>query len=72
MKELLHDDDIRAEGRTEELVELVCRKLRKGKEAEAIAEDLAEDLHNIIRICEIASNYCPEYDSKKVYEALNI
>lgn len=72
MKELLHDDDIRAEGRTEKLVELVCRKLRKGKEAEAIAEDLEEDLHNIIRICEIASNYSPEYDSKKVYEALNI
>lgn len=60
----------REEGRKEAVIELVCRKLRKGKAAEDIAEDLEEDVETIRQICQAASAYAPEYDSYKVYEAV--
>lgn len=56
------------QGQLKKLVDMVCRKLRKGKLAEVIAEDLEEDLENILPICESASEYAPDYDSNKVYE----
>ncbi|MBR1853676.1 MAG: hypothetical protein IJ794_11155 [Lachnospiraceae bacterium] len=34
----------RAEGKVEKLVSLVCRKLRKGKSVEVIADELEEDM----------------------------
>ncbi|MGN0402497.1 MAG: hypothetical protein ACI4HQ_09620 [Acetatifactor sp.] len=56
------------EGQLKKLVEQICRKLRKGKSAEVIAEELEEDLENILPICESTSVYAPDYDSNKVYE----
>ena len=58
------------EGRQEALIDLVCRKLRKGKSEETIAEELEEELESIVQICEIASSYAPEYDSHQIYEAM--
>lgn len=60
----------REEGQLEKLVDLICRKLRKGKTAEIIAEELEEDIENILPICKIASNYAPDYDSKQIFDVL--
>ncbi len=64
-------DEGRAEGRVEgqdfKLVTLVCRKLRKGKDMETIAEELEEDIAEIQLICEAAKDFSPEYNEKKVF-----
>lgn len=59
----------REEGKASKLVELVCRKLKKGKSAETIAEELEEDLKKVQAICELAKPFEPEYDSEKVFKA---
>lgn len=58
----------RAEGRIEEKIDLVCRKLAKGKTPETIADDLEEDLNKIQRICDAASKYAPDYDIEKILQ----
>ncbi|MCI8852776.1 MAG: Rpn family recombination-promoting nuclease/putative transposase [Lachnospiraceae bacterium] len=57
-------------GMESKLVEQVCRKLRKGKEAEAIAEELEEDLHVIRKICQAALEFAPDYDNGLVFDKL--
>ena len=63
-------DDILLRGRTQgkevQLIELVCRKLKKGKTVEEIAEDLDEDETRIKVICDAASKYYPDYDIEKI------
>ena len=63
----------KAEGRTEgesyKLVSQVCRKLRKGKEPERIAEELEEEVGLIQSICQAAEEFGPEYDEGKVFDA---
>ena len=63
----------KAEGRTEgesyKLVSQVCRKLRKGKEPERIAEELEEEVELIQRICQTAKEFGPGYDEEKVFKA---
>ena len=63
----------KAEGRTEgesyKLVNQVCRKLRKGKEPERIAEELEEEVELIQRICQAAKEFGPGYDEEKVFKA---
>ena len=63
----------KAEGRTEgesyKLVSQVCRKLRKGKEPERIAEELEEEVELIQRICQVAKEFGPGYDDEKVFKA---
>ena len=63
----------KAEGRTEgesyKLVSQVCRKLRKGKEPERIAEELEEEVELIQRICQAAKEFGPGYDEEKVFKA---
>ncbi len=71
----LHDKTIRnesweegkAEGKAELKVSLVCRKLRKGKNAEMIADELEEDIAEIRWISELAQAFAPEYDEKQVF-----
>lgn len=61
------------EGRTEgeifKLIQLICKKLRKGKTAAFIADELEEDISVILPLCEIAQNYGPDYDENSVFEA---
>lgn len=52
------------------LIEQICKKLKKGKTPEIIAEELEEDISVIEQICKIAEAYAPEYDSNKIYEKL--
>ena len=56
-------------GRDAKLVELICRKLQKGKSAQQIAEELEEDESLIEEICAAAASLAPDYDPKAVYEA---
>ena len=60
----------REEGSKERLIRQVCRKLRKGKEYEEIAEDLEEDEMEVKDICEIAKDYGPYYDEDSVIDAI--
>ena len=60
----------RIEGRTEGLVAQVCRKLRKKKTVEVIAEELEEDIEDIRAICETAQAFAPDYDEEKVFHEL--
>lgn len=60
----------RKEGRTERTIELVCRKLAKGKKIETIAEELEEDLDEIRHLCDIAAKYAPDFDTEKILKEL--
>lgn len=55
-----------AEGELKKLVELVCKKLAKGKNVEQIAEELEEKTETIAGIREAADNFAPDYDCNKV------
>lgn len=59
-----------AEGREQKLIDLVCKKLKKGKSVECIANETEETPEKIAVICRVAKEYAPEYDEQKVYEAL--
>lgn len=54
-------------GRNQKLIEQSCRKLRKGKTPEMIAQELEESLELIQSICQAASGFAPDYDSDKVF-----
>lgn len=54
------------------LITQVCKKLRRNKSPEDIAESLEADISEIEQICEIAKRYAPEYDSEQIYEQLDI
>ena len=58
------------QGRVQILTEQVCRKLKKGKTPEEIADALEEPVENIQKICRIAEQYAPEYPVEKVCNAL--
>ena len=58
------------QGRVQILTEQVCRKLKKGKTPEEIADALEEPVENIQKICQIAEQYAPEYPVEKVCSAL--
>lgn len=57
-------------GRICSMIELVCRKLRKGKSAELIAEELDTDYETVKNICDAAIEEAPEYDCEKIYQKL--
>ena len=60
----------RAEGANRKLIQLICRKLRKGKTPAQIAEELEEDEIRVKVICDMAEEYAPLYDEEKVTEAV--
>ncbi|MCM1287293.1 MAG: hypothetical protein NC240_03205 [Clostridium sp.] len=62
-------EDGREDGKTRTLITQACRKLRKSKEADVIAEELEEDIEVISEICKAAESYAPEYNEELVYEA---
>ena len=47
-------------------VSLVCKKLRKGKTVNVIANELEEDEATIKEICDIAKKYAPDYDADSI------
>ena len=60
----------RAEGKEYNFVEMVCKKLKRGKDPENIAEDLEADLDKVKRICLTAKRFAPEYDAEQVFSEL--
>ncbi len=56
----------KAEGAEEQLINMICRKLKKGKTVSQIAEELEEDEATIQSIVNTAEKYAPEYDIEKI------
>lgn len=52
------------------MIQLVCRKLRKGKTAAVIAEELEEKLETIEQICDVAEQCGLNEESEKMYDLL--
>lgn len=57
-----------AQGIERKLIELVCKKMRKGKSPEIIAEELDEEPKIIQNIYERASSLAPDYNFDDVYK----
>ena len=66
----LFREEGREEGREQTLIRQVCRKLRKGKQLNQIAEELEEDESNLKRIFDVVSDFAPDYDEEKVIDAV--
>ena len=56
----------REEGRQDLLVELVCKKLKKGMPVSQIADELEDDETRIQAIVNIAMEYAPDYDVEEI------
>ena len=52
----------RGKNRRKDLIDLICKKLIKGKSVEQIADDLEDTVENITIICEVANEFAPDYD----------
>lgn len=59
-----------ARGEKRKLIELVCRKLRKGKSFSVIVDELEEDEESLMDIYNEALKAAPDYDEDKVYKLL--
>ena len=57
-------------GQTMKLIELICKKLNKGKTAADISDELEQDFAVIDMICRVAESFGPGYDVEKIYAAL--
>ena len=80
MKTFCHDADVRREGKEigieigkeigkeAKLIEIVCRKLRKGKTVDIISNELDEDVMLVNNICNIASSFAPNYVEEKILD----
>lgn len=65
--EMLREDALiegRQEGSIQKLISLVCKKLKKGQDADQIADVLEEDVSCVENICRIAQKYAPDYDEE--------
>lgn len=56
------------QGSSRKLIELTCRKMRKGKPAVLIADELEEDYQTVAQICDIAQAFAPDYDEENVWQ----
>lgn len=63
-------EDGEESGRSHTLIEQVQRKLRKGKTAETIAEELEEPLENVERICEAVEKCGINANPQEIYEEM--
>ena len=57
---------VRKESREGLLIELICKKLKKGKSVPQIADELEEDEAAIQAIVNAAEKYAPDYDVEKI------
>ncbi len=63
--------DAREEGREKHLVELICKKLSKGKTASQISEEVEEKEDYVQTVVDIANKYVPDYDVDKIIDELD-
>lgn len=52
------------------LIDLICRKMVKGKSIEEIAVELEEDAGKIARIYHVAVGFAPDYEREKILTEL--
>lgn len=60
-----------ARGKTLNLISLVCKKMKKNKPLEVIAEELEEEISTVEPIYNAAREFAPEYDPEKIFEWMN-
>ena len=53
-------------GESVAIVRLIVKKMKKGAAPEQIADILEMDINEVQKICEIAKQYAPEYDIRKI------
>lgn len=58
---------LREEGQIYKLIEMICKKLRKNKTPQQIADELEEELQEVEHICKLAARFAPDYDVDKVF-----
>lgn len=58
----------KVEGGLLKLLSLICRKLKKGKSLEQIADELDEDISEIQPLYEMCLPFAPDYDAERIYE----
>ena len=68
-RKVWHREDVE-EGQVLKLIELVQRKLQKGKSAADIAEDLDEPLKMVELICSAVSQSVPEASTADIYNQI--
>ena len=61
--------DSREDGIATTLLSLICRKARKNKSLEQIAEELEEEISVIEPLYELVQAFAPDYDEEQVFEA---
>lgn len=59
------------QGEKQFLIQMVLRKLQKGKSVELIAEELEENPETVAHICTAAEKCATMTDTERVYEYLN-
>lgn len=59
-----------AEGANRKMIQMVCKKLGKGKSPAEIAEELEEDMELVEKICIAAEKYAPEFNCDKIYSSV--
>ena len=57
-------------GETFKLIEMICRKLKKGKSVTDIADELEENIAEVQRIADVATRFAPDYDVEAIYGEL--
>lgn len=60
----------REEGQKRYLIECICKKLRKGKNLNVIAEELEEEVSAIEEIYLTAKEFAPEYDAELILQKI--
>ena len=60
----------REEGSQTKVIDQVCRKLRKGKDVNEIADALEEELSVVERICKAARELGTDCDVQKIYQKI--
>ena len=60
----------RKEGQRRQLIEGICKKLRKGKDIENIAEELKEEIGIVEKIYAIAQKFAPEYNIEEIMKVV--
>ena len=59
------------QGEEQKLIEQICRKVRKGKILQIIAEELEEEVSSVAPIYDAVLECAPDYDCGKVYRFLH-
>ena len=58
----------KTEGELLKLINLICKKIKKGQSPEEIAEVLEEEIETVLPIYNLAVGFAPEYDCEKIFK----